>query len=136
MLFLSHMSAQVMLACNPDSHTVIKDTCHAGSWLSAGYHMGTTIAVPAAVLPLPYAFSQLSWAPGIIALLLATCTTYYSSMLLAGLYNWNGEVYYRYRDLVRSIFGESSITLAAATATGKWTAHKSAPLQCSMVQLA
>ena len=73
--------------------------------------MGTTIAVPAAVLPLPYAFSQLSWAPAVIALLLATATTYYSSILLAGLFNWNGEVYYRYRDLVRSIFGELLLPL-------------------------
>ena len=68
--------------------------------------MGTTIAVPAAILPLPYAFSQLSWGPAIVALLLATATTYYSSMLLAGLYNWDGQVYYRYRDLVRSIFSK------------------------------
>lgn len=78
----------------------------AGSWLSAGYHMGTTIAVPAAILPLPFAFSQLGWAPAIIALLLGTVTTYYASMLLAGLFSWNGEKYYRYRDLVKSIFGE------------------------------
>ena len=77
----------------------------AGSWFSAGYHMGTTIAVPAAILPLPYAFSQLSWGPAIIALLLGTCTTYYSSWLLAGLFNWNGQTYYRYRDLVKSIYG-------------------------------
>ena len=76
-----------------------------GSWFSAGYHMGTTIAVPAAILPLPYAFSQLSWGPAIIALLLGTCTTYYSSWLLAGLFNWNGQTYYRYRDLVKSVFG-------------------------------
>ena len=78
----------------------------AGTWVHAGYHLGTTIAVPAAVLPLPYAFSQLTWAPGIIALLLAIGTTTYSSYVLAGLFNWNGKVYYRYRDLVRSIFGE------------------------------
>lgn len=68
--------------------------------------MGTTFAVPAAILPLPYAFSQLSWGPAIIALLLGTCTTFYSSWLLAGLFNWNGQTYYRYRDLVKSIFGE------------------------------
>lgn len=74
--------------------------------------MGTTIAVPAAILPLPFAFSQLGWAPAIIALLLGTVTTYYASMLLAGLFSWNGEKYYRYRDLVRSIFGESSFLLA------------------------
>lgn len=73
--------------------------------------MGTTIAVPAAILPLPFAFSQLGWAPAIIALLLGTATTYYASMLLAGLFNWNGEKYYRYRDLVRSIFGESPFLL-------------------------
>lgn len=81
-----------------------------GSWFSAGYHMGTTIAVPAAILPLPYAFSQLSWGPAIIALLLGTCTTYYSSWLLAGLFNWNGQTYYRYRDLVKSIYGKLSIS--------------------------
>ena len=74
--------------------------------------MGTTIAVPAAILPLPFAFSQLGWAPAIIALLLGTATTYYASMLLAGLFSWNGEKYYRYRDLVKSIFGESSFLLA------------------------
>ena len=80
----------------------------AGTWVHAGYHLGTTIAVPAAVLPLPFAFSQLTWAPGLIALLLAIGTTTYSSYILAGLFNWNGKVYYRYRDLVRSIFGKSS----------------------------
>ena len=76
-----------------------------GSWFSCGFHLGTTIAVPAAVLPLPFAFSQLGWPTGVIALLLATCTTFYSSWLLAGLFNWNGQTYYRYRDLVKSIFG-------------------------------
>ena len=79
---------------------------HAGTWVHAGYHLGTTIAVPAAVLPLPFAFSQLTWGPGLIALLLAIGTTTYSSYILAGLFNWNGKVYYRYRDLVGSIFGE------------------------------
>lgn len=78
--------------------------------------MGTTIAVPAAILPLPFAFSQLGWAPAIIALVLGTVTTYYASMLLASLFSWNGEKYYRYRDLVKSIFGESVVLLLFATA--------------------
>lgn len=76
--------------------------------------MGTTIAVPAAILPLPFAFSQLGWAPAIIALVLGTVTTYYASMLLASLFSWNGEKYYRYRDLVKSIFGESLVLLVFA----------------------
>ena len=101
-------------ACMSDSQIALN--CHAcsclyfnvpaGTWVHAGYHLGTTIAVPAAVLPLPFAFSQLTWGPGLIALLLAIGTTTYSSYILAGLFNWNGKVYYRYRDLVRSIFGE------------------------------
>ena len=78
--------------------------------------MGTTIAVPAAILPLPFAFSQLGWAPAIIALVLGTATTYYASMLLASLFSWNGEKYYRYRDLVKSIFGESLILHVFAAA--------------------
>lgn len=78
--------------------------------------MGTTIAVPAAILPLPFAFSQLGWAPAVIALVLGTVTTYYASMLLASLFSWNGEKYYRYRDLVNSIFGESVVLLVFAAA--------------------
>lgn len=73
--------------------------------------MGTTIAVPAAILPLPFAFSQVGWAPAITALLLGTVITYYASMLLASLFSWNGGTYYTYRDLVQSIFGTSSFLL-------------------------
>lgn len=73
--------------------------------------MGTTIAVPAAILPLPFAFSQVGWAPAIIALLLGTVITYYASMLLASLSSWNGGTYYTYKDLVQSIFGGSLFLL-------------------------
>ena len=73
--------------------------------------MGTTIAVSTAILPLPFAFSQVGWAPAITALLLGTVITYYASMLFASLFSWNGGAYYMYRDLVQSIFSNSSLLL-------------------------
>ena len=93
------------------AYTFLIACCPTGSWLSAGYHLGTTIAVPVAILPLPFAFSQLGWEAGIIALLLGTCTTYYASIRLASLFNWDGQTYYRYRDLAKSVYGGSTLLL-------------------------
>ncbi|PRW20662.1 GABA transporter 1-like [Chlorella sorokiniana] len=77
----------------------------AGTWLHAGYHLATTIATPAAYAYLPFAFAGLSWGPGLVALLIGIATTWYASVLLASLHEWNGVRYLRYSDLAASISG-------------------------------
>lgn len=77
----------------------------AGSWLEAGYHLATTIATPAAYAPLAFAFASLTWAGGLIWLLLGIAVTWYCSLLLASLNGWDGNRYLRYRDLSYSIWG-------------------------------
>jgi len=76
-----------------------------GTWYHAGYHLSTTIATPAAYAPLPFAFAALTWSGGIITLLAGLVVTFYCSCILAGLNEWNGIRYYRYRDLSASILG-------------------------------
>lgn len=100
----------------------------------AGYHLSTTIATPAAYAPLPFAFAALTWPGGIITLMAGIIVTLYCSYILvspplsrlllmlayetlawvdeqcnydlqAGLNEWNGVRYYRYRDLTASIYG-------------------------------
>jgi amino acid permease len=79
---------------------------NAGTWVYAGYHLATTIATPAAYAYLPFAFASLGWAPAVIALVAATATTWYCSILLASLSEYNGVRYVRYRDLAYSIMGK------------------------------
>jgi hypothetical protein len=76
-----------------------------GAWAWAGYHLATTIATPAAYAYLPFAIASLGWAGGIIALVAGIATTWYCSILLASLSEYNGVRYVRYRDLAQSIIG-------------------------------
>lgn len=77
-----------------------------GTWSYAGYHLATTIATPAAYAYLPFAFAGLGWAPGMVALMMGIIVTWYASVLLASLHEWNGVRYVRYRDIATSISGK------------------------------
>ncbi|KAL4860241.1 GABA transporter 1 [Chlorella vulgaris] len=77
-----------------------------GTWLYAGYHLATTIATPAAYAYLPFAFAGLGWGPGMVALVMGIAVTWYASVLLSSLHEWNGVRYVRYRDVATSISGK------------------------------
>ncbi|MCO5595261.1 hypothetical protein L7F22_049301 [Adiantum nelumboides] len=78
-----------------------------GSWRHAAFHVATTIATPAAYAPLPFALASLGWPAGMGMLVLGTMVTWYSSILVASLWEWNGVPHVTYRDLGQSIFGRS-----------------------------
>lgn len=82
-----------------------RDDVGKGTWWQAGVHLSTTIMTPAAYAPLAFAFASLTWAGGIIWLLLGIAVTWYCSLLLASLNGWDGNRYLRYRDLSYSIWG-------------------------------
>ena len=83
--------------------------CDTGRWWHAGGHLATTIATPAAYAPLPFAVSRLGWPAGMIALIVGTMVTMYTSCLLASLHRHNGRRYTRYRDLAYSIVGKRPV---------------------------
>ncbi|KAF7852076.1 hypothetical protein BT93_L0602 [Corymbia citriodora subsp. variegata] len=76
-----------------------------GTWKHAAFHVATTIATPAAYAPLPFALASLGWPLGVSSLVGATLATWYSSLLIASLWRWNGKKQVTYRHLARSIFG-------------------------------
>ncbi|KAJ4851536.1 hypothetical protein Tsubulata_942888 [Turnera subulata] len=76
-----------------------------GTWKHAAFHIATTIATPAAYAPLPFALASLGWSLGVNSLVGATLATWYSSILLASLWKWNGKKQITYRHLAESIFG-------------------------------
>ncbi|KAF2302521.1 hypothetical protein GH714_036684 [Hevea brasiliensis] len=76
-----------------------------GTWKHAAFHVATTIATPAAYAPLPFALASLSWPLGVSSLVGATLATWYSSLLIASLWRWNGKKQITYRHLAGSIFG-------------------------------
>ncbi|CAB4291595.1 unnamed protein product [Prunus armeniaca] len=76
-----------------------------GTWKHAAFHMATTIATPAAYAPLPFALASLGWPLGVSSLVAATLATWYSSFLIASLWNWDGKKHVTYRHLAQSIFG-------------------------------
>ncbi|TKY52700.1 GABA transporter 1 [Spatholobus suberectus] len=76
-----------------------------GTWNHAAFHVATTIATPAAYAPLPFALASLGWPLGVSSLVSATLATWYSSILIASLWKWNGEKHLTYRHLAHSIFG-------------------------------
>ncbi|XP_020233343.1 GABA transporter 1 [Cajanus cajan] len=76
-----------------------------GTWKHAAFHVATTIATPAAYAPLPFALASLGWPLGVSCLVSATLATWYSSVLIASLWKWNGEKHLTYRHLAHSIFG-------------------------------
>ncbi|KAJ6931246.1 GABA transporter 1-like isoform X1 [Populus alba x Populus x berolinensis] len=76
-----------------------------GTWKHAAFHVATTIATPAAYAPLPFALASLGWPLGVSSLVGATLATWYSSLLIASLWRWNGKKQITYRHLGESIFG-------------------------------
>ncbi|CAJ2627754.1 unnamed protein product [Trifolium pratense] len=76
-----------------------------GTWKHAAFHVATTIATPAAYAPLPFALASLGWPLGVSSLVSATLATWYSSILIASMWKWNGEKHLTYRHLAHSIFG-------------------------------
>ncbi|KAF5741873.1 hypothetical protein HS088_TW10G00880 [Tripterygium wilfordii] len=76
-----------------------------GTWKHAAFHVATTIATPAAYAPLPFAVASLGWPFGVSSLVGATIATWYSSLLIASLWGWNGKKQITYRHLAHSIFG-------------------------------
>ncbi|XP_004292187.1 PREDICTED: GABA transporter 1-like isoform X2 [Fragaria vesca subsp. vesca] len=76
-----------------------------GTWKHAAVHVATTIATPAAYAPLPFALASLGWPLGVSSLVGATLATWYSSLLIASLWKWDGKKHVTYRDLAQSIFG-------------------------------
>ncbi|XP_024165628.2 GABA transporter 1 isoform X2 [Rosa chinensis] len=72
-----------------------------GTWKHAAFHVATTIATPAAYSPLPFALASL----GVSSLVGATLATWYSSLLIASLWKWDGKKHVTYRHLAQSIFG-------------------------------
>lgn len=77
-----------------------------GTWVMAGYHLATTIATPAAYAYLPFAFANLGWPGGMVLLVMGIAVTWYTSILISSLHEFNGVRYVRYRDLGRAIGGK------------------------------
>ncbi|EEF41410.1 amino acid transporter, putative [Ricinus communis] len=87
-----------------------------GTWKHAAFHVATTIATPAAYAPLPFALASLGWTLGVSSLVGATLATWYSSMLIASLWRWNGKKQVAYRHLAHRIFGNNiAIQIAAGS---------------------
>ncbi|PKI64081.1 hypothetical protein CRG98_015525 [Punica granatum] len=76
-----------------------------GTWKHGAFHVATTIATPAAYAPLPFALASLGWPLGVSSLVSGTLATWYSSILIASLWRWNGKKHITYRHLAESIFG-------------------------------
>nr|GEU90057.1 GABA transporter 1-like [Tanacetum cinerariifolium] len=91
--------------CQSKSYDSYANTAGKGSWKHAAFHVATTIATPAAYAPLPFAVASLGWPLGVISLVGATLTTWYSSNLIASLWKWDGKKHTTYRHLAHSIYG-------------------------------
>ncbi|XP_006661773.1 GABA transporter 1-like [Oryza brachyantha] len=76
-----------------------------GTWRHAAFHVATTIATPAAYAPLPFALASLGWPLGVCSLVIGTLVTWCSSLVVASLWQWNGDKHTSYRHLANSIFG-------------------------------
>lgn len=84
---------------------VVEDSGGKGTWKHAAFHVATTIATPAAYAPLPFAVASLGWPLGVTSLVAGTLSTWYSSLLIASLWRWNGKKQTTYRHLAQSIYG-------------------------------
>ncbi|VFQ68249.1 unnamed protein product [Cuscuta campestris] len=76
-----------------------------GTWKHAAFHVATTIATPAAFAPLPFAVASLGWPLGVASLVSGTLIAWYSSLLIASLWKWNGKLHTTYGHLAQSIYG-------------------------------
>ncbi|KAH7561176.1 hypothetical protein JRO89_XS10G0185200 [Xanthoceras sorbifolium] len=78
-----------------------------GSWLHSGYHLTTSIVAPA-LLSLPYAFTFLGWAGGIVCLVIGALVTFYSYNLISLVLEHHaklGHRHLRFRDMANEILG-------------------------------
>jgi hypothetical protein len=78
-----------------------------GTWMHAGYHLTTAIAGPS-LLSLPYAFSFLGWAPGLLALTICGLVSSYAYCLLSQVLDdcaSKGHRFYRFRELSKFVIG-------------------------------
>nr|KJB35307.1 hypothetical protein B456_006G108800 [Gossypium raimondii] len=78
-----------------------------GSWLHCGYHLTTSIVAPT-LLSLPFAFTFLGWAVGIISLVVGALVTFYSYNLLSLVLEHHAQLgrrHLRFRDMANDILG-------------------------------
>ncbi|CAI0398150.1 unnamed protein product [Linum tenue] len=78
-----------------------------GSWVHCGYHLTTSIVGPP-LLSLPFAFTLLGWAGGVVSLAAAALVTFYSYNLLSLVlehYDQMGRRQLRFRDMANQILG-------------------------------
>ena len=76
----------------------------AATWPQAAYHTVTAV-VGAGVLGLPFAFSYLGWAVGILFLILCALSSLYTGWQLASMHELDGKRLGRYRDLGVHVLG-------------------------------
>ncbi|XP_058760616.1 GABA transporter 1-like isoform X2 [Vicia villosa] len=100
-----------MGSCSPEHISTVEEeeekregVSGKGTWKHAAFHVATTIATPAAYAPLPFALASLGWPLGVSSLVSATLATWYSSILIASLWKWNGDKQLTYRHLAQSLF--------------------------------
>jgi hypothetical protein len=102
-------STETELQKNPDAHKLLFFVCLfvPGTWKHAGYHLTTAIAGPS-LLSLPYAFSFLGWAPGLLALTICGLVSSYAYCLLSQVLDdcaSKGHRFYRFRELSQFVIG-------------------------------
>lgn len=78
-----------------------------GSWFHAACHLVTAITSSASLAPLPFAITTLGWPAGVGTLTIFALISFYCSMCIASLWEWDGVAYSSYRDLIGSIFGRA-----------------------------
>ncbi|EEC66939.1 hypothetical protein OsI_33567 [Oryza sativa Indica Group] len=88
-----------------DVEKAAAETGGRGTWRHAAFHVATTIATPAAYAPLPFALASLGWPLGVCSLVTGTLVTWCSSLVVASLWQWNGDKHTSYKLLAKSIFG-------------------------------
>jgi hypothetical protein len=82
-----------------------------GNWWHAGYHLTVSIAAPQ-LLSLPFAFDGLGWAPGFLALTIATAVSFYAYTLISKVLEQaelEGHRFLRFRDVAGYVLGKESI---------------------------
>lgn len=100
------MKISPVIACSYfDHNSGVYDTCNAAKWWHAAFH-STCAIVGAGVLGLPYAFSYLGWAAGLVTLITLTAISFYTSWLLAQLHEYNGARFDTYREIGESVWGK------------------------------
>ncbi|TVU31049.1 hypothetical protein EJB05_22714, partial [Eragrostis curvula] len=93
------------LECREAGSEADKEKEGRGTWRHAAFHVATMIATPAAYAPLPFAVASLGWPLGVSSLVIGTLVTWCSSLVVASLWQWDGEKHTTYQLLAKSIFG-------------------------------